>query len=1027
MKNLTSVATGFCLLLISSAVSAQSPGLIVRPAGGNGITALNPNGNTYSSASTAGFLLDDILESKIPFKVVPPAISEPTGDLATGPDGGFTDIVQYVDGSGFYLHKDATNIFFRLRIGNIINGSKAYSVLIDTDAKMGTSDPNYVAPSGNSPGNPGFEYEVVLQTNFQVAVYNIDGTATPGVPVATYPLPTHSQISVAMSTDGNNPDYFYDWYVPVTAIGSPSSVRLAVTTVTSPNSALQGTRSDIYGINDASYASTGAAWLIVAQAQPSINLSTFIGVSPTCTAAPTLTGNISTGAAVTVSGSWTRLESTKPSIATITLYKNGSPSGTTVATTGNPWSIIVPNIANGDVFYARAQAVGESQCLQSNQLTASSCLALPATPVLTCASLKGISGTMPTTALGNTVAVYSVPNTSASPFSNQLSTISNLNYPAPGLLSFAYYTNGCSGGSNNVAAGTYMVVTQNGSCTSPPVFVCINSGSSGTPPAISTNSLAVSSALTPSGTTVSGTGATTGDILRLFVNGTYHSSITATGSAFNFTGVSFKTGDQIKIYSQSGSGCITQSNAFGVSCYVDPPSLNLNSSGNLLTGQTTISGIASPGASVQLYKGTFPSGATVGSVVTSSSSGSWSATVPALASAEAYYAIQTSAGCTSSASSAASVLTPSVCPVISGTYSDISPSVSGTMPLSFTGTIRLYLDDALIGSQSITGTTSWNIAIPANTLYYNGVLKATAQAAGSTESNGCTASTVSCTSPATPNVTPVSASIAPGGSVTYSISNVTPGAWYSVSDNSGISYALSLLNTVSSSFNLTTKNFAGTGIYNLKISADGLTGCPLSSRSVSVNVNLVLPLALLDFSGRYQNKSSQFNWVTTSEENTDHFELERKDNNTNEYTKAAAIPFTDNNSGRNTFSYTLQGELTDATNFRLKIVDKNGASQYSKSVQLEPEKQDQGVSSISPNPFSDQLMIAYTARTNGAVICTLTDAAGSMVTSSRYETAKGPNMIRLQQLSQLPAGTYFLTVQDVRTSVKTVHRVQKVR
>ncbi|MBO9657815.1 MAG: T9SS type A sorting domain-containing protein [Chitinophagaceae bacterium] len=1021
MKNLISVTAGFCLLLITSVVSAQSPGLIVRPAGGNGITTLNPNGNAYSSATTAGFLLNDILESKIPFKVVPPAINEPTGDLATGPSGGFTDIVQYVDGSGFYLYKDATNVFFRLRIGNIVNGSKGYSVLIDTDAKMGTSDPNYVAPSGNGPGNPGFEYEVVLQTNFQVAVYNIDGTTTPGLPVATFPLLTHSQISVALSTDGNNPDYFYDWYVPMTAIGSPASVRLAVTTVTSPNSALQGSRSDIYGVNDALYASAAAAWAMVAQAQPEINLSTFTGVNATCTSAPTLAGSISTGAAVTVSGSWTRLESTKPSTATITLYKNGSPSGTTVVTSGNTWSIIVPTVANGDVFYAKAQATGESQCLQSNQLTASSCLTLPATPVLSCASLKGISGSMPS---GATVSVYAVPTTTASPFSNQLSNISNLTYPGG---AFAFFTNGCSGGTNNVAAGSYMLVSQNGSCTSAPVFVCINSGSSGVPPAIATNSLAVSSALIPSSTIVSGTGATAGDILRLFINGTYHSSIAATGSAFNFTGVSFKTGDQVKIYSQTGSGCITQSNAFGVSCYVDPPAIKLNSSGNLLTGQTTISGIASPGASVQLYKGTFPSGATVGSLVTASSSGSWSATIPALASAETYYAIQTSAGCTSSASSLASVLAPSVCPLISGTYSDVSSSVSGTMPSSFTGTIRLYLDDALIGSQSITGATSWSIAVPANNLYYNGVLKATAQAAGATESNGCGTSTVSCTSPAIPTVTPVLSSIAPGGSITYSISNVTAGAWYSISDNSGISYALSLLNTGSSSFNLTTKNFASTGIYNLKISADGLTGCPLSSRSVSVNVNLILPLTLLDFSGRYQNKSSYFSWITTSEENTSHFELERKDNNTNEYIKAAAIPFTDNNSGRNTFSYALQGELTAATNFRLKIIDKNGASQYSKSVQLEPEKQEQGVSSISPNPFSDQLIIAYTARTSGAVNCTLTNASGSMINSSRHETAKGSNMIRLQQLSQLPAGTYFLTVQDVQTSVKKVHRVQKVR
>lgn len=112
------------LLLLCTTVIAQSPGLIVRPAGGAGTTALNPNGDGYSSATTAGFVTDDINESEIPFRMVPPAISEPIGDLLTGPSGGFTDIVPQADGLGFYIYKDATNIYFRLRIGGIISGSK---------------------------------------------------------------------------------------------------------------------------------------------------------------------------------------------------------------------------------------------------------------------------------------------------------------------------------------------------------------------------------------------------------------------------------------------------------------------------------------------------------------------------------------------------------------------------------------------------------------------------------------------------------------------------------------------------------------------------------------------------------------------------------------------------------------------------------------------------------------------------------------------------------------------------------------
>lgn len=78
----------FSLSLLSNKAFSQSPGQIVRPVGGTGITVLNPNGDGYSSATTAGFTTSDITQSEIAYKVVPPTVIEPTGDVATGPNGG---------------------------------------------------------------------------------------------------------------------------------------------------------------------------------------------------------------------------------------------------------------------------------------------------------------------------------------------------------------------------------------------------------------------------------------------------------------------------------------------------------------------------------------------------------------------------------------------------------------------------------------------------------------------------------------------------------------------------------------------------------------------------------------------------------------------------------------------------------------------------------------------------------------------------------------------------------------------------
>ncbi|MEO5681755.1 MAG: T9SS type A sorting domain-containing protein [Chitinophagaceae bacterium] len=1028
MKNIIRLLLCIYAMIQVNILCAQSPGLIVRPVGGNGSTPLNVNGDGYSAAAATGFTTDDIAESEVPFKIVPAAIVEPTGDLSTGPSGGFTDIVTRVDGSGFYLYKDASNIYFRLRIGGIISGSKGYSILIDTDGKMGptgaAADNNYVAPSGSSPGNPGFEYEVVLQTNFQVAVYSIDGTTTPGAP-ATFALASNSQISVALSNDGNNPDYFYDWFVPLSAIGNPSSIRLAATTVTSPNSALQGTRSDIYGINDAAYANPGAAWQTVINAQPAISLGTFTGISVTCTAAPLLTGPVQSGSAVAVSGTWTRMDASKPSSATITLFRNGSAVSSTTVSTGNTWTINVPVVTNGDVFYAKAQAAGESQCLQSNSVVATACITPPAAPVLTCASLKGISGTIPNTASGNTVVVYSIPSSTASPFSTPVSTGANITYPT--TTSFAFYTNGCSGGTNYVASGMYMLVTQNGACTSAPVFVCISSGSSGVPPPISSNSLAITQPLYPSATSISGSGAVSGDILRLYINGQYQTTITAASSSFSFTGLVLNAGDQVQVYSQTGTACMTQSAVFSVSCYSMPPVISVNTTGNLLTGATAVTGTSAyPGASVQLYKGTSPSGVATGSAVTVNSSGVWTVTVPALASGENYYAAQTVTGCTSAASSGASVLTPAGCPTITGNYADTSTRVNGSMPSTFTGTIRIYQDGALIGSQAISSASSWTVAGLAGLLYYNPVIKATAQASGTAESSGCSSVTVGCITPQAPVISPTTASINTGQTITYSISNVAAGNWYALQDNNGISYATSAYKNSNAVFNITSKAFSTAGNYSLKITADALTGCPASFALASLTVSTTLPLLLESFTGLNAAEQQVFDWSTSNEVNVDHFILEQSGDGV-VYTAVATLPVQTTASTTHYYRFIQKGLLAAPAYYRLRIVDKDGHRQFSKVIMLAPAAAITMNASAGPNPFINSIGLHYQAASNTAIQVLLTDSYGRTIQIFTRYVVKGNNTIVLEGLDTISAGIYFLNVQDSKKSSMHIFKLQKMK
>jgi hypothetical protein len=253
---------------------AQSPGQIVRRSSAS--TVLNTNGDSYVSLPVnTGFTTNDITQSEISFKTIPLPFAEPVGDLATGQSGSFTDLVTSpTDKSGLMAFYDGTNLIFRLRVGGISAGAKGYSILIDADNKAGNSgsqpDPNYVAPTAQGTGNIGFEWEVLLATgnSTTVTVYETDGKTGPNI-VQAYQVTNGNnwQIAQALTTNSNNPDYFYDFYVPLSAftgtyaITGSTSFRMAATTVNSPTSALTGSRSDIFGVNDVNYPSTPDGWL----------------------------------------------------------------------------------------------------------------------------------------------------------------------------------------------------------------------------------------------------------------------------------------------------------------------------------------------------------------------------------------------------------------------------------------------------------------------------------------------------------------------------------------------------------------------------------------------------------------------------------------------------------------------------------------------------------------------------------------------------------------------------------------------
>ncbi len=1028
--------------------SSQVPGFINRQATiAAGRLVLDPNNDGYTSLTTAGFGTNDVTNSEILYKGVRPYSVEPNSDLRRGPNHGFSDFVPDSSGYGFYYYFTAAQqILFRFRMGAIMPGSKGYSVLMDTDGKFGATgpnaDPNYLPSTTGTNGNPGFEIEIVLETNFRIAIYNVDGTASPTLVKQYTNWQDMSQISLAATNDNGDPDYLIDFYIPFSDLQAApfnltaaSPIRMTATTVMAPTSAIGGPRSDIYGVSTDSYDDFIAG-------QPACPIFNTASSCPTamCTAAPNVNSPISTGT-VNISGTWAKSAlNGAASSTTITVYKNATSVGTvTNVTTGSTWTLNNITLINGDIITAKALATGESMCLTSNAVAASTCNSsnLPAAPVLTCTSgSKGINGTNLST--GWTVHVDNLTrNVLDNSVTNATGLFGSTSGTSPNIT--WQYSGGCSTGAP-LNSGSYKVYYTNNTtgCNSLPAYFCA-AGNGGTAlagslavPVITSPSNAVFTTATNliSGTTDANAGA------ALYINGINVQSTTATaGGAFSFSGLNLLNGQQLYIVVELNTGtvstskCSNQTGIFTVSCYTQPPLINADNN-NQLTAGSPITGTSADasGTIIKIYTSTN----TLVATTTVQANGTWStgnaSTTPSTYNAVAattYYANAQNGTCglsTNSASySSATGTSSGRCGTITGPVSSGVSNISGTLTGSFsTSTVNLYLDGQLIGTNVTSGTAWGPITVNStanNTLYSNGILSIGIQESGKQEVF-CPASslTISCSpTPVAPVYTPGSTTINRNQSITYNISNASAGSFYAIADSTtGQSLGQGKWATSNGALSITTDPFAVAGTFKVlfkSTSLSGVTQCNAVSSSGTVTVNsAVLPLSLIEFKGKKQGDNILLDWATANESQVNRFEIERS-NNASVYEKIGVMLATGNSNFYKSYSFTDTKPFATLNYYRLKMIDNDGKYTYSNVIVFMGD-QSKGiiVSNVKPNPFIESINLNIVLRQSQLLTIQMIDMAGRVVLTRDAQGKEGTNEIRYNGLSNLSEGIYFIKI-----------------
>uniref|UniRef100_UPI0030DD92BB beta strand repeat-containing protein n=1 Tax=uncultured Imperialibacter sp. TaxID=1672639 RepID=UPI0030DD92BB len=771
----------FLFLLLLAGFShpsfAQTKGLIYKPATAGGAAVLDPNGDGYTSSSTAGFVSNDETESEIPYVALPSVgASEPDSDLGPGPSCGFTDLVKSDDNNTIYTYLDAAdNLMYRFRLGGTANNSKGYSILIDTDQKFGLSgpnaDPNYVA------GNPGFEIEIVLRTNFGVGLYNVDGTISPveiGDATVDRPYDDYAQKSIAVSEICGDDDYFYDFYIPfahITAafpgVTTSTPLRMVGNTVINPKAAIGNNGiSDLGGIDDATGITDGLWQSLVDVFPPTspadIGSGTILYARASC---PSITGPLVIGA-TSISGSSVEVDG-----ATIEVFKNGASVGTT-SVTSNAWTLTgLTALAGGEVYTASATvsaaaalATGTSQKSTSystcNSTTVgATCSAAPTT-------ISEVTGNKKFT--GSTSAVGSYTLTIYDGTGAILTSPAGTPNPQSGLTGATWTWEYGTGGTKIPAGTYYFTIMESGSCESAKTQYCTATAAASTTPVFSGLPIVETDA-SISGT--SGSGAT----VTIFIDNVEQATVTATGTSWSFTVSSLPNaaivqGQVIKVRATDSGKCGTE-----VSTTVGSKSATPFISGEFCieaTGSvTTVSGVSSEDANsvIKIYTGMAGSETYTGQSGLVSANGSWTVSglnlgITTRISATA----QTTGELESDFSGGVIVNTKTPDPLnaleITSNPVEGDASISGTATVSANDVvIQLYIDGVAIegANATIAGdlanagiqVATWTITglnTPFDKLYAEGsaTVTAEAQAVGTCESNPSAAKIIACAPPA---------------------------------------------------------------------------------------------------------------------------------------------------------------------------------------------------------------------------------------------------------------------------------------
>ena len=168
-----------------------------------------------------------------------------------------------------------------------------------------------------------------------------------------------------------------------------------------------------------------------------------------------------------------------------------------------------------------------------------------------------------------------------------------------------------------------------------------------------------------------------------------------------------------------------------------------------------------------------------------------------------------------------------------------------------------------------------------------------------------------------------------------------------------------------------------------------------------------LPINLLSINGHNEQNVNIVKWVTSSEINNSHFDIERSEDGI-EFAKIGETKSAGNTTVNTNYSFRDKAPFNGTNYYRLKQWDFNGEFQYSKIISIENKSKKQGFT-IYPNPAIGNITVqSSTTKTYNRTV-EVVDMIGRKVTSLTLPANQNVININTQNFGN---GVYLVRVND---------------